>query len=86
MAQAGIHALVGTAVRRWVPKAPWLMLGLVLGNIFPDMDNIAVAIATVAKKVHRGIAPHFYAQPLYHPCARIDLLVRGANQQTTPLG
>lgn len=55
MAQAGIHALVGTAVRRWVPKAPWLMLGLVLGNIFPDMDNIAVAIATVAKKSTEGL-------------------------------
>ena len=49
MAQAGIHSMVGVAVRKWAPKAEWLMLGIVLGNLFPDTDNLAVAIATVAK-------------------------------------
>ena len=47
MAQAGIHGLTGTAVRRWTPTKPLLMLGIVLGNLFPDLDNFAVAIATV---------------------------------------
>jgi membrane-bound metal-dependent hydrolase YbcI (DUF457 family) len=55
MAQAGIHALVGQAVRKWGPRTEWLMLGLVLGNIFPDFDNIAVAVATVAKLPTEGL-------------------------------
>ncbi len=55
MAQAGLHALVGTAVRRFVPKKQWLMLGILLGSIFPDMDNIAVAIATLTKSSTLGL-------------------------------
>lgn len=49
MAQAGLHALVGQAVSKWRPDAEWLMPGLILGSIFPDFDNLAVAVATVAK-------------------------------------
>ncbi len=49
MAQAGIHALLGTAIRKIAPKRDWLMLGILLGSLFPDLDNYAVAIATVAK-------------------------------------
>jgi len=55
MAQAGIHGLVGAAVRKWVPKAEWLMLGILLGNLFPDTDNLAVAVATVAKLPTEGL-------------------------------
>ncbi len=55
MAQAGIHGLVGVAVRKWAPKTEWLMLGVVLGNLFPDTDNLAVAIATVAKLPTEGL-------------------------------
>jgi membrane-bound metal-dependent hydrolase YbcI (DUF457 family) len=55
MPQAGIHALVGTAVRKWVPKTQWLMLGLLLGNVFPDMDNVAVAVATLLKQPTEGL-------------------------------
>jgi len=55
MAQAGIHSMVGVAVRKWAPKAEWLMLGIVLGNLFPDTDNLAVAIATVAKLPTEGL-------------------------------
>lgn len=55
MAQAGIHGLIGVAVRKWAPKAEWLMLGIVLGNLFPDTDNLAVAIATVAKLPTEGL-------------------------------
>lgn len=47
MAQAGIHGLVGAAVRRWAPRREWLILGIVLGNILPDVDNLAVAAATL---------------------------------------
>ena len=50
MPQNGIHAIVGTAVaRRWMPKKEWLVLGVVLGNMFPDLDNFVVAYATLAK-------------------------------------
>jgi len=55
MAQAGIHSLLGIAVRKWTPRAEWLMLGIVLGNLFPDTDNLAVAIATVAKLPTEGL-------------------------------
>ena len=47
MAQAGIHSIAGMAVRKWIPDRKWLMLGVVLGNLLPDADNLAVAIATV---------------------------------------
>ncbi len=49
MAQAGIHALLGAATRNIAPKRTWWMLGIILGSLFPDLDNFAVAIATVAK-------------------------------------
>jgi membrane-bound metal-dependent hydrolase YbcI (DUF457 family) len=48
MAQAGIHSIAGMAVRRWIPNRKWLMLGVVLGNLLPDADNLAVAVATLA--------------------------------------
>jgi len=50
MPQNGIHAIVGTAIaRKWMPKKEWLVLGVVLGNMFPDLDNFVVAYATLAK-------------------------------------
>jgi membrane-bound metal-dependent hydrolase YbcI (DUF457 family) len=55
MAQAGIHSMIGVAVRKWAPEAEWLMLGIVLGNLFPDTDNLAVAIATIAKLPTDGL-------------------------------
>jgi membrane-bound metal-dependent hydrolase YbcI (DUF457 family) len=48
MAQAGIHGMVGLAVRKWAPTREWLALGIVLGNLLPDADNLAVAGATLA--------------------------------------
>jgi membrane-bound metal-dependent hydrolase YbcI (DUF457 family) len=48
MAQAGIHGMVGMAVRRWTSGREWLALGIVLGNLLPDADNLAVAGATLA--------------------------------------
>ena len=55
MAQAGIHGLVAQAVHRWVPGRVWLMLGIVFGSLFPDADNILVAIATVTKQSTEGL-------------------------------
>lgn len=49
MAQAGIHAMVGIVARKWMPKREWLLLGVVLGNMFPDLDNLVVAYAVLAK-------------------------------------
>jgi membrane-bound metal-dependent hydrolase YbcI (DUF457 family) len=55
MAQAGIHSLLGMAVRKWAPNRKWLMLGLILGNLLPDADNLAVAIATLARLPTDGL-------------------------------
>ncbi len=55
MAQAGIHGLVGMAVRKWTPKKEWLMLGIVLGNMLPDMDALAVAYATLSGMDSHGL-------------------------------
>ena len=49
MPQNGVHAIVGTVARKWMPQKEWLLLGVVLGNMFPDLDNLAVAYATLAK-------------------------------------
>lgn len=55
MAQAGIHALVAAAVRKFPVKKEWLMLGIFLGSLLPDLDNYAVAVATVAKVDSHGL-------------------------------
>jgi membrane-bound metal-dependent hydrolase YbcI (DUF457 family) len=55
MAQAGMHGLVGIAIRKIAGKRDWLLLGLLLGSIFPDMDNVGVAIATLMKTSTQGI-------------------------------
>jgi membrane-bound metal-dependent hydrolase YbcI (DUF457 family) len=55
MPQAGIHGIVGTILRKWMPRKEWLLLGVVLGNLFPDLDNIAVAIATITKSTTEGL-------------------------------
>jgi hypothetical protein len=49
MPQSGIHAIVGMVSRKWMPQKEWLLLGVVLGNMFPDLDNLVVAYATLAK-------------------------------------
>jgi len=49
MPQNGIHAIIGVVSRKWMPKREWLLLGVVLGNMFPDLDNLIVAYATLAK-------------------------------------
>jgi membrane-bound metal-dependent hydrolase YbcI (DUF457 family) len=49
MPQNGVHAIVGVAARKWMPRREWLFLGVVLGNMFPDLDNLLVAYATLAR-------------------------------------
>lgn len=53
MAQAGIHGLIGTVVRKLTPARTWLILGIVIGNLLPDADNLAVA--TVMKRPTEGL-------------------------------
>ena len=55
MPQNGLHAIVGIAARKWMPRREWLVLGVVLGNMFPDLDNIAVAYATLTKSDSHGL-------------------------------
>ena len=47
MAQAGIHGLVGVAMRKLSIKKEWLFLGIIVGNMAPDLDALAVAYATL---------------------------------------
>lgn len=64
MAQAGMHSLAGLAVRKWTPEHEWLILGIVLGNMFPDADNLAVAAATMmgnsTEGLHRTFTHSFF--------------------------
>ena len=55
MPQAGLHGLSGMAVRSFAGKREWLLLGIILGTMLPDMDNVAVAVATVAKMDPHGL-------------------------------
>lgn len=55
MAQAGIHSILGLAIKQWTPKHTWLLLGIVLGSLLPDADNLAVAVATIAKLPTEGL-------------------------------
>ena len=55
MPQAGLHGLTGMAVSRFAGKREWLLLGIILGTMLPDMDNVAVAIATLAKADAHGL-------------------------------
>lgn len=55
MPQAGVHAIVGTVARKWMPQTEWLLLGMVLGNMFPDLDNFAVAYATLTRSDTQGL-------------------------------
>jgi membrane-bound metal-dependent hydrolase YbcI (DUF457 family) len=47
MPQNGLHAMAGVLARRWVPQREWLILSVLLGNMLPDLDNLAVAYATL---------------------------------------
>lgn len=55
MPQAGLHGLTGMAVSKFAGKREWLLLGIILGTMLPDMDNVAVAVATVAKMDPHGL-------------------------------
>lgn len=55
MAQAGLHALVSLPLRKIISTPKWLLLGVVLGSLFPDADNLLVAIATLVKKPTEGL-------------------------------
>ena len=47
MPQFGLHGMAGIAARKWMPQKEWLLLGVVLGNMAPDLDNLVVAYATL---------------------------------------
>jgi len=55
MAQAGMHGLISFPVRKWAPEREWLMLGIVLGSLIPDSDNLAVAVATLTQHSTEGL-------------------------------
>ncbi len=55
MAQAGIHGLIGLAMKKLSVKKEWLLLGIVLGNMLPDMDAMVVAYATLTGGNSHGL-------------------------------
>ena len=55
MAQVGIHALLGASLRSKVQKRELLLIGLILGNLLPDTDNLAVAFATITGNSTDGL-------------------------------
>lgn len=75
MPQAGLHAIVGVLSRSWISKKEWLMLGIVLGNIFPDLDNFAVAYATLFKHLTTDQAVEMYHRTFTHSIFTILVMV-----------
>lgn len=75
MAQAGLHALVGIASRKWMPKREWLLLGVVLGNVAPDLDNLVVAFATLALGQTAAEAGEVYHRTFTHSVFTILAIV-----------
>jgi membrane-bound metal-dependent hydrolase YbcI (DUF457 family) len=71
MPQNGVHAIVGIVSRKWMPKREWLLLGVVLGNMFPDLDNLVVAYATLAKLPN----PEHYHRTFTHSVFTIIAMV-----------
>ncbi len=55
MAQAGMHGLVGIALRKLSGNQERPLLGMLLGGLIPDMDNLGVAVATLARAPTEGI-------------------------------
>jgi len=75
MPQNGIHALVGIASRKWMPKKEWLLLGVVLGNMFPDLDNLVVAFATLVLGQSAAEAGEMYHRTFTHSVFTILVMV-----------
>ena len=75
MPQNGIHAIVGIASRKWMPKREWLLLGVVLGNMFPDLDNVVVAFATLALGQSAQEAGELYHRTFTHSIFTILVMV-----------
>ena len=55
MAQVGIHALLSASLRSRVQKRELLLIGLILGSLLPDTDNLAVAVATITGNSTDGL-------------------------------
>jgi membrane-bound metal-dependent hydrolase YbcI (DUF457 family) len=83
MAQAGIHGIVGVAVRKWTPTREWLMLGVVLGSLLPDADNLAVAAAVLAGWPTEGLHRTF-SHSLFTVAAIIGLFYLAARIAARP--
>lgn len=75
MSQNGIHAMVGVAVRKWMPKKEWVFLGVVLGNMFPDLDNLVVAFANLALGQSAAEAGELYHRTFTHSVFTILVMV-----------
>ena len=75
MPQNGIHAIVGIAARKKKKKKEWLLLGVVLGNMFPDLDNLVTAYATLALGQPSDQAAEIYHRTFTHSVFTIVAMV-----------
>ena len=75
MPQNGIHAIVGIAARKWMPQKEWLLLGVVLGNMFPDLDNLVVAFANLALGQSAQEAGELYHRTFTHSVFTVLVMV-----------
>jgi membrane-bound metal-dependent hydrolase YbcI (DUF457 family) len=72
MPQNGVHAIAGIVAHKWMPQREWLLLGVVLGNMFPDLDNLAVAYTMLT-----GADPHGLHRTFTHSLFTIIVFVVG---------
>ena len=72
MAQAGIHALLGAALQKRIQERELLLVGVLLGNLFPDADNLAVAFATITGRSTEGL--HRTFSHSFFPALGVSLL------------
>ena len=55
MAQVGIHGLLVLPIKKLAPSKKGLLFGILLGSILPDVDNFAVAVATLTGESVEGL-------------------------------
>jgi len=92
MPQNGIHAMVGVVARKWLPNRAWLWVGVVVGNMFPDLDALVVAYATLAKLPDPGQYHRTFTHSLFTVLALvlsfyfITVVTKNENWQNFGLG
>lgn len=86
MAQVGAHALISASLRSRFQKRDLLLLGLILGNLLPDADNLAVAFATIAGNSIDGLHRTFTHSFITAICVGGLFMLAGRTMKRPRLG